>query len=138
MSVVPAVREALLDLQRAFAANPPAIGGRPAKGAVLDGRDIGTVVCPDATIKLFVTAAVEERARRRVKELQARGLRAIYGAVLEDLKQRDERDSNRAVAPLKPAVDAILLDTSALDADQALAAAMAIIRHVIPDAIPST
>jgi cytidylate kinase len=96
-------------------------------GAVLDGRDIGTIVCPDAEVKLFVTAAVEERARRRVKELQGRGQKAIYAAVLEDLKQRDARDSQRAVAPLMPARDAFLLDTSALDADQALAAALSII-----------
>ena len=120
LSVVPAARAALLELQRDFARSPAA-------GAVLDGRDIGTVVCPDAEVKLYVIADVEERARRRVKELQARGQAAIYQAVLEDLKQRDARDSGRAVAPLKPAYDAFLLDTSALDADQALAAALSII-----------
>ena len=127
LSAVPTARAALLDLQRTFAASPPPVAGRPALGAVLDGRDIGTVVCPAAEVKLFVTAAVEERARRRVKELQGRGQAAIYQAVLEDLKQRDARDSQRAVSPLKPADDAILLDTSALDADQALAAALAVI-----------
>jgi cytidylate kinase len=126
LSVVPAARAALLELQRAFARNPSS-HGRPAPGAVLDGRDIGTVICPDADVKLYVIAAVEERARRRVKELQGRGQVAIYTAVLEDLKQRDARDSQRAVAPLKPADDAFLLDTSALDADQALAAALSII-----------
>jgi len=126
LSVVPAARAALLELQRAFARNPSS-HGRPAAGAVLDGRDIGTVICPDADVKLYVIAAVEERARRRVKELQGRGQIAIYDAVLEDLKQRDARDSQRAVAPLKPADDAFLLDTSALDADQALAAALSII-----------
>lgn len=126
LSVVPAARAALLELQRAFARNPSS-HGRPAAGAVLDGRDIGTVICPDADVKLYVIAAVEERARRRVKELQGRGQTAIYDAVLEDLKQRDARDSQRAVAPLKPAADAFLLDTSALDADQALAAALSII-----------
>jgi len=126
LSAVPAARAALLELQRDFARDPVA-GNRPAPGAVLDGRDIGTVVCPGAEVKLFVTAAVEERARRRVKELQGRGQAAIYPAVLEDLKQRDARDSQRAVAPLKPAGDAFLLDTSALDADQALAAALSII-----------
>jgi cytidylate kinase len=126
LSVVPAARAALLELQRDFARSP-VNGSRPAKGAVLDGRDIGTVVCPDAEVKLFVIADVEERARRRVKELQGRGQTAIYQAVLEDLKQRDARDSQRAVAPLKPADDAFLLDTSALDADQALAAALSII-----------
>ena len=126
LSVVPAARAALLELQRAFARNPSS-HGRPAAGAVLDGRDIGTVICPDADVMLYVVAAVEERARRRVKELQGRGQTAIYTAVLEDLKQRDARDSQRAVAPLKPADDAFLLDTSALDADQALAAALSII-----------
>lgn len=126
LSVVPAARAALLELQRDFARSPIA-GNRPAAGAVLDGRDIGTVVCPDAEVKLYVVADVAERARRRVKELQGRGQAAIYDAVLEDLKQRDARDSQRAVAPLKPADDAFLLDTSALDADEALAAALSII-----------
>jgi cytidylate kinase len=126
LSVVPAARAALLELQRAFARNPTSHGHRAA-GAVLDGRDIGTVICPDADVKLFVVASAEERARRRVKELQGRGQEAIYASVLEDLKQRDARDSQRAVAPLKPAIDAFLLDTSALDADQALAAALSII-----------
>jgi len=130
LSVVPAARAALLDLQRDFAARPM-LAGKPAAGAVLDGRDIGTVVCPDAPVKLYVTAAVEERARRRVKELQGRGQTAIYHAVLEDLKQRDARDSQRAVAPLKPADDAFLLDTSALDADQALAAALSAIQAAL-------
>jgi cytidylate kinase len=134
LSAVPAARAALLELQRAFARNP-ASGGRKAAGAVLDGRDIGTVVCPDAEVKLYVVAAVEERARRRVKELQGRGQTAIYQAVLEDLKQRDARDSQRAVAPLKPADDAFLLDTSALDADQALAAALSIIADRLSRAI---
>ncbi|HTJ62417.1 MAG TPA: (d)CMP kinase [Alphaproteobacteria bacterium] len=126
LSAVPAARTALLELQREFARHP-SFHGRPAPGVVLDGRDIGTVICPDADVKLFVTASAEERARRRVKELQGRGQEAIYASVLEDLKQRDARDSQRAVAPLKPAVDAFLLDTSALDADQALAAALSII-----------
>jgi cytidylate kinase len=107
-------------------------------GAVLDGRDIGTVVCPDAEVKLYVVADVAERARRRVKELQGRGQAAIYQAVLEDLKQRDARDSGRAVAPLKPADDAFLLDTSALDADQALAAALSIISDRLSRAFPAS
>jgi cytidylate kinase len=123
LSAIPAARAGLLDLQRAFAA-APSRDGQPVSGAVLDGRDIGTVICPDAPVKLFVTATVEERARRRVKELHDRGRAAIFCDVLEDLKQRDARDSQRAVAPLKPADDAFLLDTSALDADQALAAAL--------------
>ena len=136
LSAVGVARAALLDFQRSFAHHPPKIGEKDARGAVLDGRDIGTVVCPDAEMKLYVTAAVEERARRRVKELQARGRTAIYEAVLEDLKQRDERDSQRAVAPLKPAIDAFLLDTSALDADQALAAALTAIHSVLPRTRP--
>lgn len=137
LSVVPAARAALLELQRDFARSP-VNGNRPSAGAVLDGRDIGTVVCPDADVKLYVVADVEERARRRVKELQGRGQAAIYQAVLEDLKQRDARDSQRAVAPLKPADDAFLLDTSALDADQALAAALSIITDRLSRAAPAS
>lgn len=123
VAVVPEVRAALLDFQRGFAAMPP--GG--AAGAVLDGRDIGTVVCPDATVKLFVTASVEVRAERRLKELQERGIPAIPSDVLEDMKARDARDSQRAVAPLVPAADAFVLDTSAMTAEQAFDAALAFI-----------
>ena len=123
VAVVPEVRAALLDFQRSFAAVPP--GGAP--GAVLDGRDIGTVVCPDATAKLFVTASVEVRSERRLKELRERGIPAISNDVLEDMKARDARDSQRAVAPLKPAADAFVLDTSAMTADQAFDAALAFI-----------
>jgi cytidylate kinase len=130
LSAVPEARAALLAVQRDFCRNP-VVEGRAVAGAVLDGRDIGTVICPGAAAKLFVTAAVEERARRRVKELQGRGQAAIYQAVLEDLKQRDARDSQRAVAPLVPAEDAFLLDTSALDADQAFAAAMTAINAAL-------
>ncbi|MFC7333953.1 (d)CMP kinase [Rhodocista pekingensis] len=129
VSVVPAVRQALLDFQRDFAARPPVLAdGTPARGAVLDGRDIGTVVCPGAPAKLYVTATVEVRAERRLKELQGRGAVAIYADVLKDMKDRDARDSQRAVAPLKPAADAYLLDTSSLDADQAFDAAMTFVR----------
>jgi cytidylate kinase len=120
---IPGVRAALLDFQRRFATQPP--GG---KGAVLDGRDIGTVVCPDAEVKLFVTASLEKRAERRLKELLDRGLPAIQEAVLADMRERDERDSNRSVAPLVAADDATVLDTSDLDADQAFAAALDVIR----------
>ncbi|CAO3441653.1 Cytidylate kinase (EC 2.7.4.25) [Azospirillum argentinense] len=123
VAAVPAVRAALLDFQRTFAATPP--GGAP--GAVLDGRDVGTVVCPNADAKLFVTASVEVRAERRLKELRERGIPAIPSDVLEDMKARDARDSQRTVAPLLPAADAFVLDTSALDADQAFAAATAFI-----------
>ena len=120
VAAVPEVREALLDFQRRFAERPP--GGAP--GSVLDGRDIGTVVCPSADAKLFVTASVEVRAGRRLKELRERGIPAVPSDVLEDMKARDARDSQRTVAPLRPAADAFLLDTSALTADQAFDAAI--------------
>ncbi|HMA51749.1 MAG TPA: d(CMP) kinase [Magnetospirillaceae bacterium] len=121
VAAIPEVRAALLDFQRRFASLPP--------GAVLDGRDIGTVICPDAQVKLFVTASVEKRAERRVKELLAKGESVIAGRVLQDLKDRDARDSARDVAPMTTAPDAILLDTSDLDADAAFEAALAIVRR---------
>lgn len=124
VAAIPEVRAALLAYQRGFAERPP--GG---KGAVLDGRDVGTVVCPAAPVKLFVTAEVGIRAQRRLSELHSRGLATTYAAVLEDLQQRDARDSERAVAPLRPAEDALVLDTSALDADQALARALELIEQ---------
>ncbi|MBM3732836.1 MAG: (d)CMP kinase [Acidimicrobiia bacterium] len=123
VSAIPAVRAALLEFQRRFAASPP--GG--AKGVVLDGRDVGTVVCPDAQVKLFLTATPEVRAERRVKELRERGLEAIYARVLQDLNERDARDRARAVAPLIPAKDALVLDTSTLDADAVFDLAL---RHI--------
>jgi CMP/dCMP kinase len=113
VAAIPGVRRALLDVQRNFAAHPPA----PARGAVLDGRDIGTVVCPSADVKLFVTASTDARAGRRVKELREQGAAAIYENVLQDLTQRDARDSGRRVAPLAAAPDAEVIDTSMLDAD---------------------
>jgi cytidylate kinase len=118
------VRAALLDFQRAVAFDPPA--GRA--GAVLDGRDIGTVVCPDACAKLFVTASLEERARRRHEELLGRGEARIYARVLADLKERDERDAARATAPMTAAPDAVTLDTSDLDVEAAFHRAMDIVR----------
>ncbi len=120
VSAIPAVRNALLDFQRTFAKTPP----NKASGAVLDGRDIGTVVCPAAEIKLFVTAATEVRAERRHKELQERGQVSIYARVLQDMKERDARDTDRDVAPLVPADDALQIDSSDLDADQVFAAAL--------------
>lgn len=129
VAAIESVRAALLDFQKSLAANPP--GGK--KGAILDGRDIGTVVCPDADVKLFVTASVEVRAERRHKELLQRGETSIYERVLEDLKERDARDSARAVAPLKPAEDATMVDTSAMDADQAFEAALKIASPVVAE-----
>ena len=123
VSTVPGVRAALLEFQRDFAAYPP----DDKAGAVLDGRDIGTVVCPEAPHKLFVTASMDVRAQRRVKELQDRGLEAIYARVFEDMKERDARDSERAVSPLEPAKDAHTLDTSDFDADQVFQAALDLI-----------
>lgn len=111
------VRAALLDFQRAF--------GRMQPGAVLDGRDIGTVVFPDARAKLFVTASPEARAHRRQEELRARGLASIFADVLEEMRQRDRRDRERAVAPLRPASDALLLDTTDMSADEVFTAALA-------------
>jgi cytidylate kinase len=119
VAAVPAVREALLAFQQAFAAQPG--------GAVLDGRDIGTVICPHADRKLFVTAAAEVRARRRYDELRARGEDPAFPAILDEIRQRDRRDAERAVAPLKPAPDARLLDTSEMDIDTAFRAAVALV-----------
>jgi len=116
VSAYPAVRAALLERQQAFASQPG--------GAVLDGRDIGTVIAPNADVKLFVTAWPEVRAERRARELETRGMPAHYDEVLADIRARDERDSERATAPLKPAADAIILDTSNLDAESAVAAAI--------------
>jgi cytidylate kinase len=126
VAAIPAVREALLQFQRDFAACPP--GGSP--GAVLDGRDIGTVVWPAAQYKLFVTARPDVRAARRVKELRERGLKAIQAVVLRDMQERDERDSRRHVAPLVPAPDAFVIDTSDLEPEAVLAAVLAFIRPV--------
>jgi cytidylate kinase len=115
----PAVREVLLAYQRAFARRKP--------GAVLDGRDIGTVICPEADVKLFVTAAPEERARRRFLELREAGNSLSEAEVLADIRRRDERDKSRAAAPLRQAEDAYLLDTTNLDIDAAFKAAIALI-----------
>ncbi len=121
VAAIPEVREILRAFQQNFAASPP--GGAP--GAVLDGRDIGTVICPGADIKLFLTASPEVRAERRVKELQAKGLEAIYTRILRDLQDRDARDASRAVSPLEPAKDALVIDTSEKDADTVFETALA-------------
>ncbi len=119
VAAIPEVRQALLDFQRAFA--------RRAGGAVLDGRDIGTVICPDAEVKLYVTASDEVRAERRYLELSGKGQDVTREGVLADLQARDKRDSERATAPLKPAEDAVLLDTSELTIDEAIARAVSVI-----------
>jgi len=116
ISAYPAVRTALLERQQDFA--------RQVGGAVLDGRDIGTVIAPGADVKLFITATAEVRAGRRLKELEERGMAAHFEEVLADIRARDERDSGREVAPLKPASDAVLLDTSDLAPEQAIAEAV--------------
>ena len=132
VAAIPEVRAALLERQRDFAAHPPAPpkGHRP-RGAVLDGRDIGTAVCPGATVKLFVTASPEARAERRLRELRQRGATVIYGDVLQDMKERDARDSERRVAPLAAAPDAVTLDTTGLDADQVFELASEIIARAL-------
>jgi cytidylate kinase len=121
VSAIPDVRTALLDFQRRFAATPP--------GAVLDGRDIGTVICPDADVKIFVTAAPEERARRRAREFESRGEAVSEADVLADILRRDERDRNRAAAPLVQASDAHLLDTTAMGIDAVLKAAIELVER---------
>ena len=121
ISAYPSVRAALLERQQQFAAQPG--------GAVLDGRDIGTVVAPGADAKLFVTASPEVRAQRRVRELLSRGLPAHYDDVLVDIRARDERDTDRAAAPLAQAPDALLLDTSELDVDAAIAEAVRLVEE---------
>ncbi len=119
VAVHPSVRSALLAFQRSFARRPP--------GAVLDGRDIGTAICPDADVKLFVTASPEVRARRRTDELRAKGRDIDYARILEEIRERDQRDAGRSSAPLRQAEDAVLIDTSDLDIDGVVRAAIAAI-----------
>ena len=129
VSAFPSVRAALLEFQRTYA--------RQAPGTVIDGRDIGTVVCPDATVKLFVDARPEVRARRRWLELSAAGASPSQAQILADILARDARDKNRAIAPLRPAPDARLLDTSDLDIDAAFAAALALVKPGVENALRS-
>lgn len=128
ISAYPSVRAALLKRQQEFAEQPG--------GAVLDGRDIGTVIAPGADVKLFVTASPEVRAQRRVRELLERGMPAHYEDVLSDIRARDARDSSRDVAPLLPAGDAIILDTSELDRDAAVAEAVRLVEGRLPKTNP--
>lgn len=119
VAALPGVRAALLKMQQDFARQP--------KGAVLDGRDTGTVIAPDADVKIFVTASPDERARRRHIELASRQTPVEYCVVISDIRKRDERDSERSIAPLKPAPDAVLLDTTHLDIEAAFRAALSIV-----------
>ena len=121
VAAIPEVRAALVDFQRAFA--------RRAGGAVLDGRDIGTVICPEAQAKLFVTASAEVRAHRRWLELRDAGGTVSYDEVLADVRERDARDTDRSEAPLRPAADALVLDTSELSIDEAVARAVAAVER---------
>ena len=120
LATIPKVRAALILQQQNFAKNPP----DNASGAILDGRDIGTVICPDATYKFFVDADLEVRAARRVKELLGRGVEAIYARVLQDMRERDARDTTRKLAPLVPAEDAFVIDTTKINAEAAFTAAL--------------
>ncbi len=123
VAVFPGVRKILVDKQREFARAP--------QGAVLDGRDIGTVVCPDADVKLYVTASAEVRAQRRLAEIEAAGGTADFAGILADIERRDERDTGRADSPLRPADDAHLLDTSEMDIEAAFSAARDIVDRVL-------
>jgi CMP/dCMP kinase len=125
VAVIPEVRLALRTLQRRFAAEPP--------GAVLDGRDIGTVVFPDADVKIFVEASAEARARRRHRELLEQGVASIYSRVLQDMRERDARDRGREIAPLTPAKDALVIDSSKLDAEGVFSVVVAHISRILPN-----
>jgi cytidylate kinase len=129
VAAIPGVRAELLAWQQRFARDPGA------RGAVIDGRDIGTVVCPDATAKLFIDAAPELRARRRRRELEAAGEQVSEAAILADIRARDARDRHRAIAPLRRAPDAALLDTSDFDIDAAFAAALVLVGPRIEEAL---
>ena len=124
VAVIPEVRAALVDFQRAFAQRP--------EGAVIDGRDIGTVICPEAEVKLFVTASAAVRAERRFLELSQKGLAGDRAAVLADVRERDARDRNRENSPLKPAEDAVVLDTSDMNIEAAVDAASDIVTRALP------
>ena len=127
VSAYPDVRAALLKMQQDFALNPVFADGTPAKGVIYDGRDTGTVVCPQADVKFFITASPEVRAERRYKEFLQKGMKANYEEVLAEVKARDERDANRATAPMKPAADAIIFDTSDLSIQEVIEKACEVI-----------
>lgn len=127
IAVIPEVRQALLNFQRDFSRNPP----EDKKGVVLDGRDTGTVICPDADFKLYLTSAIEVRADRRQKELQNLGIKSIYSEVLDDMLARDKRDSEREISPLRPAIDAHIIDTSEKTSDEVFTAVTHMIDLVV-------
>lgn len=131
VSSYPGVRARLLDMQKNFAKNPVFADGTPANGAIYDGRDTGTVICPQAEVKIFVTASSEVRAKRRYDEFIAKGMSADYNQVLADVKARDERDANRKDAPMKPADDAIILDTSDMSIEEVFDKAIEIVEAKI-------
>ncbi len=129
-SQIPVLREALMDFQRDFASHPPHNPhSKPWEGSILDGRDIGTVICPDADVKFYITASTEVRAERRTKELNNKGIPSSYETVLQDMAERDARDKSRTTNPLKPAPDAVIMDTSDMSTDQVFETACAIIRR---------
>lgn len=129
VSAMPSVRKALLKMQQDFALSPVFADGSKANGVIYDGRDTGTVVCPNADIKFFVTASSEVRAMRRFKEFEAKGIQTSYETVLADMLARDKRDAERASAPMKPAADAIIIDTSDMDADAEIKAVLKIVEQ---------
>lgn len=129
ISAYPRVRSALLAMQKNFAHNPVFSDGTPANGVVYDGRDTGTVICPEADIKLFVTAALDIRAHRRCRDLNAAGIKISYEDVYNDMAARDERDRNRSSAPLKPAPDAVTVDTSTFELKDSLAVIIPLIEN---------
>lgn len=118
VSAITKVRQELLAMQQNFALNPVFVDGTKAKGVVYDGRDTGTVICPDADLKIFITADQDIRAKRRYDEFLAKGIKTDYEKVLSDMQERDKRDTARAMAPLKPAKDAVVIDTSDLTIEQ--------------------
>lgn len=127
VSAYPAVRKALLKMQQDFALRPVFADGTPAQGVIYDGRDTGTVVCPNADVKFFITASPEVRAERRYKEFLQKGMKTSYEEVLADVKARDERDANRTTAPMKPAQDAVIFDTSDLSIQEVITKACEVI-----------
>lgn len=133
VAAIPAVRAQLIDLQKNFAAAPNKNQDTEYQGAILDGRDIGTVICPHANAKLFITASLEARAQRRTKELQSRAISTMYDTVLADMRERDTRDAQRQTAPMMAADDALILKTDDLNPDQVFDKAMEFIKSKIPN-----